>query len=219
MSDVGFFFKMNFKIPTEPYWPNSEPDDLYRSSNFTPLVSNSMIETDYPSDNDAMLKFIASLIRQIQALKAENAILRTHVKAPESRSNLSKIVCKFFQRGLCRNGRKCKFSHKAAKPQSSYQGFRNLKRCKFCGTVHLWGKSRCPNYIKERSKDSEILSRTFTKSKSSNYSDKGKSRRVQLNSTSSFSKLPCSANFILSYSIAPKSVLKTYSKFSLIVLF
>ena len=165
---------MNFKIPTEPYWPNSEPDDLYRSSNFTPLVSNSVIETDYPSDNDAMLKFIASLIRQIQALKAENAKLRrstfSNVKASFNRSNDKQVdqrklfMCKYFQRGFCKYGKDCKFKHIVPKPTRSFQGKsselkkaeslnsvktsneRSMKPCLYCRKRHIYGSSYCQGF-------------------------------------------------------------------------
>ena len=156
---------MNFKIPTEPYWPNSVTDDLYRSSNFTPLVSNSVIEMDYPADNDTMLNLIASLIKKIQSLKSENAILRTHLKADPSRSKLSKdtasfnsskkqpFMCKYFQQGFCRNGQSCKFRHKARKLQSSFErkgsengiNFDEMFRrpCIYCREKHVHGSSNC----------------------------------------------------------------------------
>ena len=33
---------------------------------------------------------------------------------------------------------------------------KNLQKCRFCGTVHIWGKFRCPNYKKELDKTSSL---------------------------------------------------------------
>ena len=44
-------------------------------------VSSSMIEMDHTTEREAMLTIIGNLIKDNQSLKAENAILRTHVKA------------------------------------------------------------------------------------------------------------------------------------------
>ena len=121
---------MNFKIPTEPYWPNSEPENLYRSSNFTPLVSSSINETDNDAEQAAMLTLISSLIKRNLVLERENKFLRTKFEVKAKTSDF-KVADSMQTKGA------------DSKKNVNIIDTRFLKRCVYCREKHIYGSSRC----------------------------------------------------------------------------
>ena len=124
---------MNFKIPTEPYWPNSEPDNLYRSSNFTPLVSSSVIEAHNAEEQAAMLTLISSLIKRNQVLERENKFLRTKFEV-KARPSDFKIADSMQTKGA------------ESKKNVNIIDKRFLKPCVYCREKHIYGSSRCKGF-------------------------------------------------------------------------
>ena len=103
-------------------------------------------------DRDAMLLLISNLIRENQSLKSENKLLRKEMLKDQANSN-SSVEAKEAATGSSKPYRKPKQSH-----QETFNWESSLKRCKFCGTRHVWGKSRCPTYEKELDKISKFNS-------------------------------------------------------------
>ena len=124
---------MNFKIPTEPYWPNSEPDNLYRSSNFTPLVSSSVIEAHNAEEQAAMLTLISSLIKRNLVLERENKFLRTKFEV-KARPSDFKIADSMQTKGA------------ESKKNVNIIDKRFLKPCVYCREKHIYGSSRCKGF-------------------------------------------------------------------------
>ena len=156
---------MNFKIPTQPHWPSLLPDNKLKSNKYLSPNFSSMQNMDDFDDRDAMLRVIASLIAENQNLKKKNSCL------------IHKLQIQSYPPPR-RDG---KWHNKAQDEQVQNVRSRKLKECKYCKTIHVWGKSRCPKY--NMGKNSNIdCSSTISKSRSTADSDKGKSITSQMDS-------------------------------------
>ena len=72
----------------EAMQPDNVYDNFARSSNFTPLVSNSVTETDYAIERKALLTVIAKLISENNVLKQENGALKHNLKLDQPKINI-----------------------------------------------------------------------------------------------------------------------------------
>ena len=99
-------------------------------------------------DRDAMLLIIASLIQENQSIKSENTLLKAQLKM--QLGNPSKEEKQAFSSSSKEHTKRVK----SRKERSHVK--KNLQKCRFCGTVHIWGKFRCPNYKKELDKTSSL---------------------------------------------------------------
>ena len=68
--------------------PDNVSNNFVRSSNFTPLVSNSVTETDYAIERQALLTIIASLIGENNVLKQENREFKHNLKLDQPKTNI-----------------------------------------------------------------------------------------------------------------------------------
>ena len=134
--------------------PPFTPDNTVRD-NYPPSYFNSMKNSlEIPSEREALITVISSLIKDNQTLKTENSMLRSELRSQQA--NPAEKPKQVFRSS----------SSKAQEEQ--YHLNRILRICKFCSTVHQWGKSRCPKFKKELDKNSKfIFSKKITKARNS----------------------------------------------------
>ena len=97
-------------------------------------------------DRDAMLQIIASLIKENQSLKSEHTFLKAALKMQLENPSIEEN-----QPFSC--SRKEHTKRVKSRKEKSYVK-KSLQKCRFCSTVHIWEKPRCPNYKKELDKTS-----------------------------------------------------------------
>ena len=134
----------------------------------TPIpTSTDFIFGSTKHDRDAMLLVISNLIKENQTLKTENSLLRSELLRQQANPA----------------GKQVFLSSSNKAQQEQYQVKRKLRRCKFCSTIHLWGKSRCPKFKRELDKNSNFTSsRTIAKARNSADEESSKGIKKQVKS-------------------------------------
>ena len=149
-----------------PITPDYFLSDIYPSSSMEKSLESA-------ASRDALLIVISNLITENRSLKSENDWLRKKMLMQQASSSVEAEQAATF------SSKQCKKPIQAH--QETFNGESCLKRCKFCGTTHVWGKSRCPKFNKVLDKNSKFNFSRISSARSSadEESSDGDKKRVK----------------------------------------